>query len=265
MGSSSNNGDGWSSDGGSPDDLPDLPEEWGVIVIPDDLSELSDEVRAIQAELRVVPPRTRRQQFAARPAVRRLRRIGAAALRAPVLIISMAVLVTVASLFASAWSGPARSPATQRTASTTDDRGDSLPALDLIGADGQMVPLRGKLPAVVLITDGCDCARLVADTITTVRADIAVVTVTSGTPDTTGTPGSNKASSGKTPSTGAAPQAQGKTVRALRDPTGGLRASLHLDAPNGTATALLVNLGGEIVRQVEPTTVADLGPALALL
>jgi len=33
----SDNG-GWPSDGGSPDDLPDLPEEWGVIVIPDDLS-----------------------------------------------------------------------------------------------------------------------------------------------------------------------------------------------------------------------------------
>jgi hypothetical protein len=258
VGSLSNNGDGWSADGGSPDDLPDLPEEWGVIVIPDDLSELSDEVRAIQAELRVVPPRTRWQRFAARPAVRRLRRIGAAALRAPVLIISMAVLVTVASLFASAWSGPVRSPATQRTASTTDDRGDSLPALDLIGADGQMVPLRGKLPAVVLITDGCDCARLVADTITAVRADIAVVTVTSGA-------AGNTKSTGVTPPTGAAPQAQGKTVRALRDPTGGLRASLHLDAPNGTATALLVNLGGEIVRQVAPTTVADLRPALALL
>ena len=29
------------------DDLPDLPEEWGVIVIPDDLSELADEVGAI--------------------------------------------------------------------------------------------------------------------------------------------------------------------------------------------------------------------------
>jgi hypothetical protein len=258
MGSLSNNGDGWPSDGGSPDELPDLPEEWGVIVIPDDLSELSDEVQAIQAELRVAPPRTRWQRFAARPAIRRLRRIGAAALRAPVLIISMAVLVTVASLFASAWSGPSRSPATQRTANSTDDRGDSLPALELIGTDGQMVPLRGKLPAVVLITDGCDCARLVTDTVAAVRADIAVVTVTSGPAGTT-------TATGNTPSTGKAPQAQGKTVRALRDPTGGLRASLHLGAPNGIATALLVNQSGEILRQVTPTAVGDLRPALTLL
>src|SRR3982750_1808806 len=61
MSGSSNNG-GWSSEGGSPDDLPDLPEEWGVIVIPDDLSELSDEVEAIRAELRLTerPPRGQR-------------------------------------------------------------------------------------------------------------------------------------------------------------------------------------------------------------
>src|ERR1700761_5941197 len=154
MAGSSNNG-GWSSEGGSPDDLPDLPEEWGVIVIPDDLSELSDEVAAVQAELRQTNPRTRWQRFAARPGMRRVRRLVAAGVRAPVLIISMAVLVTVASLFASAWPGPPRNPAVQRTANNSDDAysgGDDsvdvLPALELIGADGQTVALRGQLPAV---------------------------------------------------------------------------------------------------------------------
>ena len=105
MGSRSDNGGDWPFDGGSPDELPDLPEEWGVIVIPDDLSELAEEVEAIRAELRQVERRTRWQRIAARPAVRRLRRVAAVALKAPVLIISMAVLVTVASLFASAWPG----------------------------------------------------------------------------------------------------------------------------------------------------------------
>src|SRR5690349_8621179 len=105
---------GWSSDGGSADDLPDLPEEWGVIVIPDDLSELSDEVEAVRAELRLAERPTRWRRFAARPGVRRARRLAAMTLRAPVLIISMAVLVTVASLFASAWPGPPRPQATQR-------------------------------------------------------------------------------------------------------------------------------------------------------
>src|SRR5215218_1268648 len=101
MAGASDNG-GRSPDGGSPDDLPDLPEEWGVIVIPDDLSELSDEVDAIRAELCLADPPSRWQRLVRRPAMRRLRRIVSTTVRAPVLIISMAVLVTVASLFASA-------------------------------------------------------------------------------------------------------------------------------------------------------------------
>jgi hypothetical protein len=237
MGSRSDNGGDWPFDGGSPDELPDLPEEWGVIVIPDDLSELAEEVEAIRAELRQAERRTRWQQIAERPMVRRLRRVVAAALKTPVLIISMAVLVTVASLFASAWPGPPRSPAVQRTANTTDDPTDTLPALELENGDAQPVALRGQLPAVVLITDGCDCARLVADTTRAVGPKTAVVVVTSSAPPTTGI----------TPPTGATPQAQGKTVRALRDPTGELRKSLHLDKPDGTAAALLVDRGGQIV------------------
>jgi hypothetical protein len=246
VGSLSNNDGGWPNDGGSSDDLPDLPEEWGVIVIPDDLSELADEVRAVRAELQMTRPQTPWQRFAARPGVRRLRRIAAAGVRAPVLIISMAVLVTVASLFASAWPGPPRSPATQRTANTTDDRGDTLPALELLGPDGQTVALRGKLPAVVLLTEGCRCTDLIADTVAAVRPEIAVLTVTSTTP-----------SPGTAPPTGATPQAQGKTVRHLLDPTGELRAHFDLAAPDGTATALLVNRGGEIIKTVDHATVVE--------
>jgi hypothetical protein len=258
VGSRSDNGD-WPFDGGSSEELPDLPEEWGVIVIPDDLSELTEEVEAIRAELRQVDRRTRWQRIAARPGVRRLRRIAAIALKAPVLIISMAVLVTVASLFASAWPGPPRSPAAQRSAGTTgttDDRIETLPALELENTQEQLVPLRQKLPAVILITDGCDCARLIADTTTAVRPTTAVVVVTSGAPPTTG----------KTPPTGATPQAQGKTVQALRDPTGGLRASLHLGSPNGAAAAVLVDATGQIVSLVPAARSVDqLGLDLAKL
>jgi hypothetical protein len=251
--SRSDNGGDWSPDGGSSDDLPDLPEEWGVIVIPDDLSELDDEVEAIRAELRQAGKRSRWQQFAARPAIRRLRRVGAAAVKAPVLVISMAVLVTVASLFASAWPGP---PNTPRTASTADGPSESLPALELVGTDGQNVALRAQLPAVVLVTDGCDCAQLVADTTAAVRPDIAVVTVSSTAPPSTGI----------TPPTGATPQAQGKTVLALSDPTAELRKDLQLGTPDGTAAALLVNRGGEIVRRVLRTkSIESFHPDLARL
>ncbi|MFC7273834.1 hypothetical protein ACFQS1_07580 [Paractinoplanes rhizophilus] len=238
MAGPSDNG-GWTHDGGSSDDLPDLPEEWGVIVIPDDLSELSDEVDAVRAELRLAAEPTRWRRFANRPAMRRLRKVTTAAVRAPVLIISMAVLVTVASLFASAWPGPPRQPVTQRTASTTEDHLDTLPALELIGPDGQTVPLRGQLPAVILLIDGCDCAGLVSDTIAAIRPEIAVVTVAG----TTGAP----AQAG-TPPTGATPQAQGKTVRVLQDPSGSARTELKVNKADGTAAALLVDKSGAVVR-----------------
>ena len=255
MGSRSDNGGGWPHDGGSPDDLPDLPEEWGVIVIPDDLSELDDEVRAVRAELHLPEHRTRWQRFADRPALRGLRRFGAAALRAPVLIISLAVLVTIASLFASTWPGPPRSPATQRTATNTQDRADTLPALELMGPDGGTVALRGRLPAVVLLTDDCDCGQLVADTIAAVRPEIAVVTVSSTAPPP-----------GTVPPTGAAPQAQGKIVRSLHDPTSELRSHLDLGTPDGTAAAVLVNRDGEIVRRLPRIAAAsDLRADLARL
>jgi hypothetical protein len=257
VGSLSDNGGNWPPDGGSPDGLPDFPEEWGVIVIPDDLSELSEEVTAVREELRQTQEKTRWERFADRPGMRALRRIGAASLRAPVLIISMAVLVTVASLFASAWPGPSRSPATQRTANTTDDRGDRLPALELIGTDGKTVPIRGQLPAVVLLTDGCDCAQLIADTAAAVKPGITVVTVVAGA-----APGQT----GAAPATGAVPQAPGKVVSALRDPTGELRSGLNLGAPDGTAAALLVDSSGEIVRAVPRTaSIEDLRPDLARL
>jgi hypothetical protein len=237
MGSFNDNGGDLPRDGGSPDDLPELPEEWGVIVIPDDLSELADEVRVVQAELAVSAPYSRWERFKVRPGVRRLRRIASAGLRAPVVIIAMAMLVTVASLFASAWSGPSRSPATQRTANNTQEPGDTLPALELLDRQGHAVALRGQLPAVILLTDGCACTDLLNETITAVRPEIAVVTVSAIRP-----------TKGTTPPTGAAPQPQGKTVLELRDPTDGLRRNLGLTAPDGTAAAVLVDRGGKIIR-----------------
>ena len=247
MAGASDNG-GWSSDGGSPDDLPDLPEEWGVIVIPDDLTELSDEVEAVRAELRLAEAPTRWQRLLRRHGMRRLRRLVTGAVRAPVLIISMAVLVTVASLFASAWPGPPRQPAAQRTSSTTDDQLTSLPALELPGTDGRNVPIAAKLPAVILLTEGCDCAQLVADTIAAVRPEITVVTITGRAAPA---PGAG------TPPTGATPQAQGKTVLVLHDPPGTARSQLKVGAPDSTAAVLVVDRDAKIVRKLLRTVSLD--------
>ncbi|XVV12371.1 hypothetical protein ACQP2X_47515 [Actinoplanes sp. CA-131856] len=255
MAGASDNG-GWSSDGGSPDDLPDLPEEWGVIVIPDDLSELSDEVDAVREELRLTGPPTRWQRFARRPAVRRVRRLAGKAMRAPVLIISMAVLVTVASLFASAWPGPPRQPTAQRTAATTSEPATELPALELFGSDGRTVPINRQLPAVILLIDGCACAKLISDTVVAVRPEIAVLTVTSAA----------RASTAVTPPTNTTPQAQGKILRALYDPTSTLRTHLRLPSPDGVAAALLVDGNSKIVRLFPRTaSIEDIRPDLARL
>lgn len=260
MGSLSDNGGGWPPDGGVPEGLPNLPPEWGDIVIPDDLSSLAAEVAAVRAELHRDPERTRWQQISDRFGLHRIREAGAAGLRGPALIVTMAVLVTLASVWASAWPGPARPTTGQRTAGSTDSR--SLPALELIGLEGQPVPLRGQLPAVILLIDGCECTQLIADTTTAVRPEIAVVTVVSGTAPITAAGPVNT-----NPQTGAAPPPQGTpAVRQLRDPTGTLRSTFRLAPPDGNAAVLLVSRTGEVVRTVPRTaTVEDIRPDLARL
>ena len=115
------------ADGGPPDDLPDLPPGVGRRSSSrTTLSELADEAAPVRRELRDGPAprpaaalrggraRRRRRAVAGRPPT---------LARLPLLIMSMAVLATVASLFAVAWPGPTgASRPTQRTASTTDDR-----------------------------------------------------------------------------------------------------------------------------------------------
>ncbi|GIF09102.1 hypothetical protein [Actinoplanes siamensis] len=278
MAGASDNG-GWPPDGGSSDELPDLPEEWGVIVIPDDLSELADEVEAVRAELHLAPPPNRWQRFLRRPGMRRLRRAGALLLRAPVLIVSMAILVTVASLFASAWPGPVRQPAAQRTSGSTAAPVRTLPALELIGSEGQAVPITGHMPVVILLVDGCDCAGLIAETAAAVDAETTVLAVSrsapspaaprgplatgpsSAAPGGPAADGTSSAAPGPPadatspaapgpPANARTPRADGGTVHYLRDPAGSLREHLSLTAQDGTAAAILVDQSGKILRTV---------------
>jgi hypothetical protein len=278
MGSRSDNGGTWPPDGGVPDGLPELPPEWGNFVIPDDLSSLADEVAAVRAELHLDQGKTRWQRFRRRIGVRR-----GPGLRGPAIIIAIAFLVTLASLWASAWPGPARTPTAQRTANTV---ARSLPALELIGSDGQTVPLRGQLPAVILLIDGCECSQLIADAAEAVRPEIAIVTVVSGTGRTptvltagpisqgpiaptdtvsAGEPATVEPATGPVPPPGAT-QLLAPAVRPLRDPTNELRSAFNLGVPDGNAAALLVSRTGEIVRTVRRTaTIEDIRPDLARL
>ncbi len=238
MGSPDGNNGGWPSDGG----LPELPPEWRDVVIPDDPSALAAESSLVRAEMR----QERRQE--------RTRRIvgpATAGLRAPLLIMGVAVLVTLASLFAAAWPGANRPPSAQRSTGTL---GRALPALDLVTADGQVIALRSMLPAVVLLTDGCVCDQLADAAVAAVPPGVTVVTVTGRAPTATG--------SSPTP----APAVGTGGVRALHDPTGGLRTAFDLPPPDGTAAALLVSADGTVVRATRRTvSIEDLRPDLARL
>jgi hypothetical protein len=279
MGSLSDNGGGWPPDGGMPDGLPDLPPEWGDIVIPDDLSELSAQVADLRAELRRDHRRSTWQRRTDHWGLRFLRHLANPRLRGPALIVGVAVFVTVASLFASSWTGPARQPAVPRAGGAGSDN-HTLPALSLIDVDEQPVPLRGQVPAVILLIDGCDCVQLIADTAAAVRPDIAVITVVTGT-DTSAAPGNvprgtGPAVTGPTvtgpgnavPPTQRTPPTQTvRAVRHLRDPTGELRRRFDLiTPPDGTAAALLVSGANQIVRSIPRTiSIEDLRPDLARL
>jgi hypothetical protein len=261
-------GGGWPPDGG----VPDLPPEWGDIVIPDDLSALADEAAAVRAELRRNERHTPWQRFGARPGIRTVSRILSAGLRLPVLIISIAVLVTGASLFASAWQGPARPPATQRTGGTYADSPGSLPALEVPGIDGRLVSLRQQLPTVVLLIEGCSCTTLIEETAAAVPPPVSVVTISHGYPPKLPSP--TPGAVGPTNPTPAEPGVGVPTalpafgpVHALWDPSDELRKTFFDNVePDGTAAALLVDRRGRIVRKIPRTnSVRDIRPDLARL
>ncbi|GAA4733659.1 hypothetical protein Prum_045430 [Phytohabitans rumicis] len=219
--------------GGRPEGVPDLPPEWGTVVIPDDARELAEESAAIRRELRKEVNRSGWRRLFGWPS-----RAGAAetSLRVPLLIMAVAVLATLTSLFAVAWPGQRQPPAVQQTAAGPSPS-HTLPALDLIDVDGATVALRGLLPAAVLLTDGCDCDGLVADTAAAARPGVTVVTVTKATapPPRANTP--------RAPGSGA------PVVRTLTDPAGGLRTHLQLgtQGPGSVATVVLVARTGEIL------------------
>ncbi|WP_341717923.1 hypothetical protein QQG74_29620 [Micromonospora sp. FIMYZ51] len=206
--------------------LPDLPPEWGRVVVPDDASALADEAELIRRELR----------RAAAGRSRRWRPPGV-----PVLVLLIAVVTTVAGLLTVSWPRSSRSPgpvvADSPEPTPAQLTGRALPALDLVDAGQSPVPLRGLLPAVVLLVEGCPCPDLVTETALAAPEGVNVVTVGAGSPR-------------------AAPA--GVPVRALADPAGGLRDFLHAPAHPGSVTALLADRTGRVVLVVpEVGSVSD--------
>ena len=107
MGSLRGDNGGRASDGGG---LPDLPPEWGTVIIPDDPSALAKESSAIRRELRRFARRNRwRRRFHLPPLTEASSR-EAPTLGLPVLIMAVALIATLTSLFALAWPSPPAQP-----------------------------------------------------------------------------------------------------------------------------------------------------------
>ncbi|RLK08816.1 hypothetical protein DER29_6684 [Micromonospora sp. M71_S20] len=203
--------------------LPDLPPEWGRVVVPDDASALAAEAEQIRRELGHTPRRT-----VPWPPAR-------SAFALPLLVLLVAVLTTLAGLAAVTWPRSGRStpePTPTPYAPPAGSAGRPLPALDLVDAGQSPVPLRGLVPAMIILVDGCPCPDAVATAAALAPAGVTVVTVTGARP------------------VRATPPSAGAAVRPLADPAGGLRAFLHLPARPGAVTALLVDRSGVLVKVV---------------
>ena len=227
-----NNGGGLPHDDG----LPDFPPEWGTIVIPNDASELDFEAAALRREMRWTARRTRLRH---RLGLGRER--GPTPVGAPIVIMAVALLTTMISLFVVTWGRGDRSvqpPVVAATAQTAvpPTTSSSLADISLTDSTGSSVRLGTLLPAVILLVDGCDCTTLVLDLAARVPAGMRVLEVSVYD---------------------RAPPKRPNNVRILADHRAVLRARFSpVNAPH-SAAAIVVNASGGIVTTVLTARTAD--------
>jgi hypothetical protein len=175
-------------DGGSHGkELPDFPPEWGPVIIPDDASELDPEADALRRELRRHARQTTlRTALGLRPSREPTGQRRESPLGVPAMIMAVAMLTTLISLFVVVWgnhtSGPGLTsprPHTPVPATTnvSDNGPDNLTDIFLTDADHKPVRLGTLLPAVILLAEHCDCAKLVTDLAQAAPARVTIVPV----------------------------------------------------------------------------------------
>ncbi len=219
-----------------PDDggLPDFPPEWGVVVIPDDLTELDRETAALQRERRRNARRAKwRRRLglpAATPANGENPPVGI-----PLLIMSIAIIAALTSLFAITLTNRGSPAAQQTPPAAQTETAPQMIDLALTDATGDRVQLRDNLPAVILLLDGCACEQLIRDTVAAAAPTVTVIAVDRTAP--------------------ALPF--GVTATALADPEQALLAT-YADgpdrgaAPAGVPTAVLVDSDGTVTKTASP-------------
>lgn len=222
------NGDNLPPDGDrSPNDRPHVPELPALpegVVIPDDPSALAAEAARVRAELRGDTPPTAGNDAP----FRRPRQASAAA---PLVVMSIAVAITLVSLFAMAWAG---STTARRVEATTTPLPSNVVLTDHAGQPRDIASLA---PMVIVLTEQCQtCDDLVDDTAAQAPAGVTVVRVDSEL----------------------SPQpAEASNVVHLADPQGELREALELRAPPaGAATVVLAN-EDHVVRKVPSTNTVE--------
>jgi hypothetical protein len=248
-------------DNGSPPDdggsrgLPDLPPEWGTVVIPDDPSELAAEAQALRREMRGTARRAR---------VRKLLGLStdqSASMGIPVVIMTVAILTTLVSLLVVTWGnqpggvyptgGETTSqhtvgPTSPAAGGTTPDTHTALTELTFRNSAGQMVRLADLMPMIILLVDGCSCQPLITGLSQAVPPGVKVVPVTAS--------GAGQSSGNAAPSAGATssgtPSPDPANVVRLIDPAGTLRARFNAPAPDGKATAVVLSKTGTIVATI---------------
>src|SRR5690242_1143058 len=150
--------------------LPDLPPEWGTVIIPDDASALDDEGAPIRRNFRREAFRRRwRRRLHLRPKPMGRMDDDSPGLAVPLLIMTVAVIATLTSLFAVAWPGqrPRTVPPLVRSPQSI-----SIADIALVDAKGVRVLLRDVAPAVILLDESCPCDAFVGatfDAVTTAR------------------------------------------------------------------------------------------------
>lgn len=212
-------------DGGSqPNGLPDIPPEWGPVVIPDDPGALADEAASVRRELTRERRHNRIRRLFGLAPVKLTTGEPTQSLTVPLFIMFTAVVITLVSLFVVTWN---RTPGGQPDPDPPPATIAGITDVVLTDAAGRRVELGSLVPAVVLVVDDCACPQLVDQTATSVGTDVTVVAV------------------GRT-----APRITDPTrVLALADPDGRLAARFTPPIPQqaGTATAILVNEAGTTV------------------
>ncbi|HET8684729.1 MAG TPA: hypothetical protein VFM54_23090 [Micromonosporaceae bacterium] len=240
--------------GGRPEGLPDLPPEWGTVVIPDDPAALAPEAEEVRRQLRRLSRRNRWRRRFGLP----LLPPGTTqpSLGLPLLIMAVAVMATLTSLFVVTWPGRTERALVDPDASSAAATHRPVPDLTLTDSTGAPVHLPDVVPAVIMLIDGCPCAELVAATAEASAPGVTVLTV-----DRTAPPRAS-ATAASYPAAGPAPA----PVRALADPEGRLRTALKLGQPGGAAGIALVGRDGMLVHTLPAArTVDDFRTQLATL